>query len=99
MSLLVSKLKLTSPYYLSYLNAFPSVVPPAKKAPKKAPKQALKLTLATLILLAAPLASSTRSISNTRAYLYTTSIAPKASAVNKHRKLSAPPPLGPPKPS
>jgi len=49
--------------------------------------------------LEAPLASSTRSISNTRAYLYPTSITPKASTINKYRKPSTPPPLGPPKPS
>ena len=55
--------------------------------------------LATLTLLAAPLASSIRSISNTYAYLYTASITPKASTANKRRKLSTPPPLGPPKPS
>ena len=47
---------------------------------------------------AAPLANSTRSISNTRACSRTASVAPEASAVNKHRKPSAPPPLGPPKP-
>ena len=51
------------------------------------------------MLLAAPLASSTRSISNTRAYLYSTSVAPKASTINKYRKPSTPPPLGPLKPS
>ena len=84
---------------MSYLNAFPSVVPPAKKAPKKAPKQALKSTLATLTPSAAPPAGSTRSVSNTRAHLRTASVAPKASAANKRRKPSAPPPLGPPKPS
>ena len=72
---------------------------PAKKPAKKPAKQAFKLTLATLVLLAAPPASSTRSISNARAYLHSTSIAPKASTINKHRKPSAPPPLGPPKPS
>jgi hypothetical protein len=83
-----------SPYYLPYLNAFSSIVVPAK--------QALKLTLATLTLLAAPLASSTRFISNARAYLYTTGIIPKASkapTVNKRRKPSVPPPLGLPKSS
>ena len=74
-------------------------MPPLKKAPKKALKQALKSTLVTLTPLAAPPTSSTRSISNTRAYLRTASIAPKASAANKRRKPSAPPPLGPPKPS
>ena len=98
--LVVSKLKPTSPCYLPYPNAFPSViVPPAK--------QALKLTLVTLTPSAAPPASSTRSciytantapIGNTRAYLHTTSIASKAST-NKRRKLSTPPPLGLPKPS
>jgi hypothetical protein len=36
-------------------------------------------------------------VSNTRAHLCTASVAPKAS-INKYRKLSAPPPLGPPKP-
>jgi len=95
---LVSKLKPTSPRYLPYFNAFPSVIVPAKKPAKKPAKQALKSTLATLTLSAAPPAGSTRSISNTRAYLRTTSVAPKASAVNKRRKPSAPPPLGPPKP-
>ena len=72
---------------------------PVKKAIKKAIKQALKLTLVTLTPLAASLAGSTCSISNTRAYLYTASITPKASTINKYRKLSTPPPLGPPKPS
>ena len=84
---------------MPYLNTFPSVIVPVKKPVKKAIKQALKLTLVTLTPLAAPLAGSTRSISNTRAYLYTASITPKASAANKRRKLSTPPPLGPPKPS
>jgi hypothetical protein len=51
------------------------------------------------MLLTAPLAGSTRSISNTRAYLYSASIAPKASTINKRRKPSTPPPLGPLKPS
>ena len=74
-----------SPCYLPYLNAFLSIVVPIKKATKKAAKQ---LTLITLILLAVPLAGSTRSINNTRAHLYTTSITPKASAINKHRKPS-----------
>jgi hypothetical protein len=55
--------------------------------------------LVTLTLLAAFLASSTRSISNTRARLYTTSITPKASTINKYRKPFTPPSLGPPKPS
>jgi len=50
------------------------------------------------MLLAAPLASSTRSISNTLAYPRTASVTPKASTVNKHRKPSTPP-LGPPKPA
>ena len=71
---------------------------PVKKAIKKAIKQASKLTLVTLTPLAAPLAGSTRSISNTHAYLYTTSVTLKASTTNKHRKLSTPP-LRPPKPS
>jgi len=55
--------------------------------------------LVTLTPSAAPLAGSTRSISNTRAYLHTASVTPKASTINKRRKLSTPPPLGPPKPS
>ena len=88
-----------SPYYLPYLDAFPSVIVPPLK-------QALKLTLVTSILLAAPPASSTRSyirttnvtpISNTYTCSRTASIAPRAS-INKYKKLSAPPPLGPPKP-
>jgi len=57
----------------------------------------LKLTLVTLTSSAAPPAGSTRSISNTRARSRTASVAPKASAANKRRKPSAPPP-GPPKP-
>jgi len=69
-------------------------VPPAKKALK-----ALKLMLVTLRPSAAPPAGSTRSISNARAHLCTASITPKASAVNKHRKLSTSPSLGLPKPS
>ena len=77
---------------------FPGVVVPAKKPVKKPAKQALKLMLAILTLSVAPPAGSTRSISNTRACLCTTSVAAKASAVNKCRKLSAPSPLGPPKP-
>ena len=77
---------------------FPSIIIPAKKPVKKPAKQALKLTPATLTLLAAPPAGSTCSISNTHAHLHTANIAPKASAVNKHRKLFNPPPLGPPKP-
>ena len=88
-----------SPCYLPYLDAFPSIVVPAKKPTKKPAKQALKSTLATLTPSAAPLASSTRSISNTRAYPRTASVTPKASAVNKCRKPSTPPPLGLPKPS
>ena len=72
---------------------------PAKKPAKKPAKQALKLTLATLTPLVASPAGSTRSISNTLAYLYTASVAPKASTTNKRRMPSAPPPLGPPKPS
>ena len=96
--LLVSKLKLTSPCYSPYLNAFPSIIVPAKKPAKQLAKQPAKLTLVILTLLAS-LAGSTCSISNTLAYLYTTSVAPKASAANKRRKPSSPPPLGPPKPS
>jgi hypothetical protein len=88
---------------LPYLNIFPNIVSPVKKAlkkaPKKAPKQALKSTLAILTLLAAPPANSTRSVSNTRVRPRTASVTPKASAANKRRKPSAPPPLGPPKPS
>jgi len=98
---LVSKLKPTSPYYLPYLNAFSSIIVPAKKPIKKPAKQTLKLMLIMLTPLAAPLAGSTRSIRNTRAHLYTTSVAPKAPkapTVNKHRKPSTPPPpLGLPK--
>lgn len=81
-------------------NSLPLVIP-AKKPAKKPAKQALKLTLVTLTLLAAPLAGSTRSISNACAYLRTASVAPKAPkapTVNKRRKPSAPP-LGPPKSS
>ena len=95
----VSKLKLTSPCYLPYPDAFPGVVvPPAK--------QALKSTPATSTPLAAPPAGSTRShtrtanvapVSNTRACSCTASVAPEAS-VNKYRRLSTPSPLGPPKP-
>ena len=51
-----------------------------------------------LILSAAPPAGSTRSISNTIAYSCTASVAPKASATNKYKKPSTPPPLGLPKP-
>ena len=83
---------------MPYLNAFPGVVPPAKKALKKAPKQAPKLTLATLMPLAAPPAGSTCFINNTRAHSRTASVAPKTSAANKRRKPSASPPLGLPKP-
>ena len=78
---------------------------PAKKPAKKPAKQALKSTPATLTPSVAPLAGSTCSISNARACLYTASIAfkapeaPKAPTVNKYRKLSTPPPLGPPKSS
>ena len=85
--------------YLPYLDVFPGVIVPTKKPVKKPAKQALKLILVTLTPSVAPLAGSACSISNTRACLYTTSVAAKASAVNKCRKLSAPPPLGPPKPS
>ena len=97
--LLVSKLKPTSPYYLPYLNAFFSVIVPTKKPTKKPAKQALKSTLATLTPLAAPPAGRTRSISNALAYSRTASITPKAFTANKHKRLSAPPPLGPLKPS
>ena len=89
----VNKLKPMSPCYLPYLDAFPSVVVPAKKLAK----QALKLTLATLTPSVAPPAGSTCSISNTRAYLHTTSVTAEASAVNKYRKPFASP-LGLPKP-
>jgi len=41
----------------------------------------------------APLAGSTRSISNTLAYLYIASVVSKASTANKRRKLFTPPPL------
>ena len=51
-----------------------------------------------ILTLLAPLAGSTRFISSTLAYLYTASVTPEASAVNKYRKLSTPPPLGLPKP-
>ena len=88
-----------SPCYLPYLNAFPSVIVPVKKPVKKPAKQALKLTLVTLTPLAAPPASSTRSISNIRARPRTASITPKASAVNKPRKPFTPPPLELPKTS
>ena len=86
-------------YYLPYLNAFSSVIVPTKKPVKRPAKQALKLTLVILILLAAPSAGSTRSISNTLAYLRTASITLKDSAINKYRKLSTSPSLGLPKPS
>ena len=62
---------------------------------KKPAKQALKSTLVMLTPLSAPLASSTRSISVTRAYLRTTSVAPKASTANKHKKPFTLFPLGP----
>ena len=52
-----------------------------------------------LTLLVAPLANSTRLISNTRAYLHTASITPKAFTINKHRKPSTPSSLGPLKPN
>ena len=55
--------------------------------------------LAILMLLTAPPASSICFISNTLTYLHTASITPKASAVNKYKKPSAPPPLGLLKPS
>ena len=87
-----------SPCYLPYLDAFPGVVVPAKKPAKKPAKQALKLMPVMLMLSAAPPAGSTCSISNTRACLCTASVTPEASAANKCRKPSAPPPLGPPKP-
>ena len=57
-------------------------------------KQALKSIPATLTPLVAPLAGSTCSISNTLTYLYTTSVALKAFAANKRKKLFTPPPLG-----
>ena len=44
---------------------------------------------AILTPLAVPLAGSTCSINNTYTYLYTTSVALKASAINKRRKLFA----------
>ena len=59
--------------------------------------------LVMLAPLAAPLASSTCFISNARACLCTASVAskafkaPEAPTANKCRKLSASPPLGPPK--
>ena len=61
---------------------------------KKLTKQALKLIPAMLTPLVTPLAGSTRFISNTLIYLCTTSITPKASTVNKYKKLFSPPPLG-----
>ena len=67
-------------------------------AAKKPIKKPVKLTLVILTLLVAPLAGSTRSISNTSACLDTASVTPKASTVNKRRKPSTPP-LRPPKPS
>jgi hypothetical protein len=54
--------------------------------------------LVILALSAAPPTSSTCFISNTCAYLYTTSVVPKASTANKCRKLSASLPPGLPKP-
>ena len=57
---------------------------------KKAVKQAFKLTLIALMLLVAPLASNTYSISNIYAYLNTTSIAIKtrrAAAKDRYSKL------------
>ena len=93
----VSKLKPMSPCYLPYLNAFSGVIVPTKKPAKKPAKQALKSTPAMLTPSAAPLAGSTRSISNTLARLCTASVAPEASAANKCRKPSAPSP-GLPKP-
>jgi len=97
----VSKLKPMLLCYLSYLDAFPGVVVPAKKPTKKpakkSVKQALKSTLAILMPSAVPPAGSTCSISNICVYLCTASVTPEASAVNKPRKLSASPPPGPPK--
>ena len=62
---------------------FPSVIMlSAKKALK-----ALKSTLATLRPLETPPAGSTRSISDTRAYLYTTSVTFKAFTVNKQKTI------------
>ena len=87
------------PRYLPYLNTFPGVVMPVKKPMKKPTKQALKLIPAILTPSAAPPAGSTYFISNTRTFLSTASVAFKASVVNKYKKLSAPPPLEPPKPS
>ena len=46
--------------------------------------------LVMLMLLAAPLVGSTRSINNTLAYLYTASITFKAFTTNKYKKPSAP---------
>ena len=86
------------PRYLPYLDVFLSVTVPTKKPVKKPVKQALKSMLTILILLAAPPAGSTCSISNTYTHLHTANIAPMASTVNKYRKLFAPPPLGPLKP-
>ena len=51
-----------------------------------------------LMLLAAYCTGSICSVNNARAYLCTTSVAPEASAINKYRKLSTPPPLRLPKP-
>ena len=85
----VSKLKPTLLCYLPYLNTFFGIILPAK--------QALKSTLVILTPPAAPLASNTHLIDSTHTHLYTASIAFKASAANKYKKLSAPPPLKPPK--
>jgi len=52
-----------------------------------------------LTLPAAPLASNTYYISNTLTYLYTASVIFKVFAVNKYKKLFAPPPLRPLKPN
>jgi len=82
---------------LPYLNAFPGVIVPVKKPAKKPAKQALKSTPVILPPLAAPSASSTRFISNTRARLHIASVTFKAFATNKCKKLSTPPPLGLPK--
>jgi len=49
--------------------------------------------LVMLMLLAAPLVGSTRSINNTLAYLYTASITFKAFTTNKYKKLFTPSPL------
>jgi len=85
--------------YLPYPNAFSSVVVLIKKPTMKPTKQALKLTPVTLTLSAAPLAGSTRSISNTLTHSRIASVAFKAFTANKHKKLSTPPLLRPLKPS